>query len=115
MNLDYTHSVQDPIVKQQRPGEILRIQWPTGNQTAIWTNLDQELSFTLPINLKCPIKEQMFFCKIIYDVCFDQIDENKKRATPQLNMCKWNANVIWMIVTNDFYQHIWKKTHLTSL
>ena len=38
MNLDFIHSVQDPIVEQQRPGEILsklRIQRTKGNQKAI--------------------------------------------------------------------------------
>ena len=60
MNLDFTHSVQDSIIEWQHPGEILskpRIQWPKGNQKAIWTNLDQELSFTLTTNLKGPNRQ----------------------------------------------------------
>ena len=58
MNLDYTHSIQDPIVERQYPGEFLskpRTQWPKGNQKTIWTNLDQEFSFILTTNLKSPI------------------------------------------------------------
>ena len=58
MNLDYTQSIQELIVEQQHPGEILskpRIQWLKGNQKAFWTNLDQELLFTLTTNFKGPI------------------------------------------------------------
>ena len=62
MNLDYTHSVQNSIVEQQCSWEILsklRTQWPKGNQKAVWTNLDQELSFILTTNLKGPIRQQI--------------------------------------------------------
>ena len=55
------------------PGEILgkpSIPWPKGNQKAIWTNLDQELSFILTTNLKGSIRQQIRFYKIIYGVCF---------------------------------------------
>ena len=69
MNLDNTHSVQDPIVVQQCPEEILsksRIQWPNDNQKAIWINLDQELSFILTTNLKGSIKQQISFLVKLY-------------------------------------------------
>ena len=109
MNLEYTHSVQDPIDEPQRSGKILskpRIQWLKSNQKVIWTNLDQELSFTITTNLKGPIRQQIglvwfgfriffFFCKN-YTGCLiggiwpgngkekkensDQIDENKKKS-----------------------------------
>ena len=75
MNQEYPHSVQGPIVKRQRPGDIPnkpRIQWPKGNQTATWTNLDQELSFLLTTHLKSPIDHQLSsFCRVIYDVCLE--------------------------------------------
>ena len=35
----------------------------------------------------------------------DQVDENKKRATPRHNMRKWNVHFIWMII-NDFFMNI---------
>ena len=90
--MDYTYSVQDPIIDWQRPGEILRkprIQWPTGNKKAIWTNLDQELSFIL----KGPIRQRMFgvfFAKIIYDLCFECFDPvmGKKKGKNQSNQQK---------------------------
>ena len=75
MNQEYPHSIQEPIVELQRPGDIPskpRIQWPKGNQTATWTNLDQELSFWLTTHLKGPIDHQLSsFCRIIYDVCLE--------------------------------------------
>ena len=70
MNLDDTHSVQDPSVEWQCPREILsqpRIQQPKSNKKSIWTNLDWELKFILTINLKGLIGQQIvFFCKIIW-------------------------------------------------
>lgn len=75
-NQDYTHSVQDSIVEHQPPGDIPskpKIQWPKGNQKAVWSNLDEELSFLLSVHLKGPIEKQMgIFCKITYDVCYDR-------------------------------------------
>ena len=64
MNLDNTKSIHHSIVDPERPGEILnkpRMQWPKGNQKAIWTNLDQELTFTLTKNLKILIRQQTIF------------------------------------------------------
>ena len=76
MNLEYPHSVQEPIAVGQRPGDIAskpRNHWPNGNQTATWTNLDQELSFLLTTHLKGPIDQQMTsFCRVIYDVCLER-------------------------------------------
>ena len=74
MNLDYTLSVQDSIVEGQRPGEIInkpRIQWPQGNQKATWTNLDQELSFTVAKNrvLLDNRSVLLFFCFVFVFVC----------------------------------------------
>ena len=75
MNQEYPHSVQGPIVERQCPGDIPRkprIQWPKGNQTAIWKNLDHELSFLLTTHLKGPIDHQLSsFCRVIYDVCLE--------------------------------------------
>ena len=75
MNQEYPHSVQGPIVERQRPGDIHckpKIQWPKGNQTATWTNLDQELSFLLTTHLKGPIDHQLSsFCRVIYGVCLE--------------------------------------------
>ena len=87
MNQEYPHSVQGPIVKRQRPGDIPhkpRIQGPKGNQTATWTNLDQELSFLLNTHLKGPIDHQLSsFCRVIYDVCLEWFGAvtNKKDKT----------------------------------
>ena len=36
----------------------------------------------------------------------DQIDENKKCATPWPSVRKQKAHVTWMIIFNDFYEHI---------
>ena len=62
MNMNYTHNVQDPIVERYRPGEILskpRIQ------KAIWTNLDQELSFILTtLILRVRLDSRSFFVKL---------------------------------------------------
>ena len=75
MNQEYPHSIQEPIAGQQCPGDIPskpRIQWPKCNQTASWTNLDQELSFLLTIHLKCPIDHQLSTsCRVIYDICLE--------------------------------------------
>ena len=68
MNLDCTQSIQDPIVEQQRCGEILsqpRIKWPKGNQKAIRKNLDQKHLFTLTTNYKGSIS-RLFLCKILW-------------------------------------------------
>ena len=43
MNQEHPHSVQKPIAKRQRHGDIPsepKIQWPKSNQIATWTNLD---------------------------------------------------------------------------
>ena len=45
----------------------------------------------------------------------DQINENKMLVTSRPNVRKWNFLVIWMIVNNDFYEYIWKQTHLIPL
>ena len=81
MNQEYPHSVQGPIVERQNPGGIPRkprIQWPKGNQTATWTNLDQELSFLFTTHLKGPIDHQLSsFCRVIYDVCLEWFKKDK--------------------------------------
>ena len=75
MNLDYTHSVQEPIAERQCPGEIQskpRIQLPKGNQEATWSNLDQELPFLLKTRLRGPISQQTsLFCRIVHELCLD--------------------------------------------
>ena len=73
------------------PGDMSRkprIQWPKGNQTATWTNLDQELSFLLTIHLKGPINHQLSsFCRVVYDVCLEWLGAvmDKKDKTEE----KW--------------------------
>ena len=70
MNQEYPHSIQEPIIEQQHPEDIP--SKPKGNQTATWTNLDQELSFLLTTHLKGPIDHQLSsFCRVIYDVCLE--------------------------------------------
>ena len=75
MNQEYPHSVQEPLAEHECPGDIPskpRIQWPKGNQTATWTNLDQELCLLLITHLKGPFDQQMkSFCRVIYDVCLE--------------------------------------------
>ena len=100
--------VRDPIDEWQRSGEILskpRIQLSKGNQKAIWTNLDQELSFILTTNLKDPIRQQISCsCKNIYDVCFEwfgSVMEKKKRKNDQTDENKIRAKVKCVLHMNN--------------
>ena len=90
--------------------------------------LTKNFNLSLQPILRVPLDSKSVFCKIVYDACFewfwpvkekirknDQIDENKKRPVPRPIVRKWNVHVIWMIVDNDFYEHIWKQTYLASL
>ena len=86
----YIHSVQKPIVQQQRPEESLsktRIQWPKGNQESIWKNLDQERLLTLNQSYGSHLTADFFLSrKIIYDVCFNCLklvmEKKKKEKRP---------------------------------
>ena len=79
-----------PIAERQRPEDIPskpRIQWPKGNQTATWTNLDQELSFLLTTHLKGPIDHHLSsICRVMYDVCLEWFDAvTDKKIKPKEN------------------------------
>ena len=75
MNQEYPYRVQVPTAERQHPGDIPskpRNQRPKGNQTATWTNLEQELSFLLTTHLKGPIDQQISsFCRVIHDICLE--------------------------------------------
>ena len=83
MNQDNTHSIQDPIADQQQPGDIPsrpRIQWPKGNQRAIWSNLDQELTLILTNHLKGSVSQQLkSFCGVVYETCLEKFGEMSAR------------------------------------
>ena len=87
INQEKPHSIQEPIAEQPGPRDIPskpRIQWPKGNQTTTWTNLDQELSFLLTTHLKGPIDHQLSsFCRVIHDVFLEWFGAvtNKKDKT----------------------------------
>lgn len=58
-----------------------RIEWPRGNQSSTWTNLDQELSTTLTVRLKgYTVKQLSLFCEIAYDMCLERFGEEEGRT-----------------------------------
>ena len=62
-----------------------RIQWPRGNQSSTWTNLDQELSTTLAVRLKgSTVKQLGSFCEIAYDMCLERFGEEESRKKSEI-------------------------------
>ena len=82
LNPEQNHSVPEPIAVQANPGDVqskVRIQWPRANQTAAWTQLDQELAATLSMRLKGPTAKQLnVFSETCHTVSLDRFGEEVK-------------------------------------
>ena len=80
-NQDIPHSVPEPIAAPTPPGDIpskARIRWPKGNQSATWTELDDELSLVLTARLKGPTAKQLsLFCDIVYQTSLEKFGEEE--------------------------------------
>ena len=96
INLDCTHSLQNSIFERYCSGEILskpKIMEPKVKQKGIWTNLDQELSFTLRTNLKGLIRQQISFLqnyvRRLLWVSWPSNIKEKKGKTIKSTKIKW--------------------------
>ena len=84
-NPDNYHSVPEPIAAPPPPppGDVptkARVQWPRGNKSSIWTELDRELSIVLTSRLKGSTAKQLSsFCEVAYEVCLEKFGEEVKR------------------------------------
>ena len=82
-NPDNHHSVPEPIAAPAQPGAFpskVRIQWPRGNQSSAWAQLDQELSTTIAMRRQGSTARQLSaFCEIVYSLCIGKFGEEIKR------------------------------------
>ena len=85
---DNPHSVAEPIAAPKCRDPIAskaRIKWPRGNQSSVWSRLDQELSATLTKRLKGSTAEQLSsFCDLIHNTCLEKFGEDERKKSENI-------------------------------